>query len=174
MSESDKKQKPAAPAAESADAEDAANDNTVGYNNPPQEHQFKRGQSGNPAGRPNGARNRKTILRELLDGEEKVSTTENGVKRDEYISRREIVYLSLFAKAAEGHVPTAKLLIDADDRYCDALDAEEERASKQSTGVTQEMLWDYERAKMNHETEIERLNKELKNAKRDNSEDGSD
>lgn len=36
-------------------------------NFPPIEKGFKKGQSGNPSGRPPGARNRSTILREILD-----------------------------------------------------------------------------------------------------------
>lgn len=39
----------------------------VGYGRPPQEHQFKRGQSGNPKGRPKGSKNESTILREILE-----------------------------------------------------------------------------------------------------------
>ena len=38
----------------------------VGYKHPPREHQFRRGQSGNPSGRPKGARNFKSELREEL------------------------------------------------------------------------------------------------------------
>jgi hypothetical protein len=32
-----------------------------------QKHEFKKGESGNPFGRPKGSRNRSTILKELLD-----------------------------------------------------------------------------------------------------------
>ena len=38
----------------------------VGYKNPPREHQFQPGQSGNPAGRPKGARSLKADLRDEL------------------------------------------------------------------------------------------------------------
>src|SRR5689334_5802937 len=41
-------------------------DGTVGYGKPPRDHQFKPGQSGNPKGRPRGAKNESTILREIL------------------------------------------------------------------------------------------------------------
>jgi hypothetical protein len=55
---------------------------TVGYRRPPVEHQFKRGQSGNPSGRPKGVRNFTSDLREELaelvsikDGDSSVEVT---------------------------------------------------------------------------------------------------
>jgi Family of unknown function (DUF5681) len=39
----------------------------VGYGRPPNEHQFRPGQSGNPTGRPKGARSFKSDLRDELD-----------------------------------------------------------------------------------------------------------
>jgi hypothetical protein len=46
--------------------EDKKHQNSVGYGKPPKAHRFKPGQSGNPHGRPKGARNFKTELREEL------------------------------------------------------------------------------------------------------------
>lgn len=39
----------------------------IGYGNPPRSRQFRPGQSGNPHGRPRGAKNESTILREILN-----------------------------------------------------------------------------------------------------------
>lgn len=38
---------------------------TVGYGKPAREHQWKRGQSGNPKGRPKGSKSGVTIIREI-------------------------------------------------------------------------------------------------------------
>jgi hypothetical protein len=51
----------------------------VGYCKPPKETRFKPGQSGNPKGRPRGARNLRTAVREAL--QEKVEVREGGRMR---------------------------------------------------------------------------------------------
>lgn len=48
----------------------------VGYGKPPKEHQFQPGQSGNPKGRPKGAKNLATIFREALDTSVSIRTGE--------------------------------------------------------------------------------------------------
>ena len=51
----------------------------VGYGKPPQHSQFKRGQSGNPHGRPKGAKGfDASLAREL---ETKITVTERGVRK---------------------------------------------------------------------------------------------
>ena len=51
----------------------------VGYCKPPKDTRFKPGQSGNPKGRPRGARNLRTAFREAL--QEKVEVREGGRMR---------------------------------------------------------------------------------------------
>jgi len=51
-------------------------DYEVGFGKPPESKQFKKGESGNPKGRPKGTRNFNTDLEEILAG--KVTVIENG------------------------------------------------------------------------------------------------
>jgi len=48
----------------------------VGYSRPPSEHQFKKGQSGNPKGRPRGAKGVSTLVLEAANAP--IRVTENG------------------------------------------------------------------------------------------------
>jgi hypothetical protein len=54
-------------------------DEDVGYGRPPRSHQFKAGQSGNPRGRPKGAKSEATLLVELLN--RKIEIRQNGKVR---------------------------------------------------------------------------------------------
>jgi hypothetical protein len=51
----------------------------VGYGHPPRHTQFKKGQSGNPAGRPRGAKSLKRTVEELLT--KKIQISESGKTR---------------------------------------------------------------------------------------------
>ncbi len=68
----------------------------VGYGMPPMRRRFK--VSGNPKGRPRGAKNRKTIVKTVAN--EMHSVTENGKRRR--LSTLELVLLRLRNKALEG------------------------------------------------------------------------
>jgi hypothetical protein len=78
-----------------------------GYGKPPRAHQFKPGQSGNPRGRPKGAKGLKAELRAELD--EFVTITVDGKSRR--IRKRRLVIKALAAKAAKGHVAAADKLL---------------------------------------------------------------
>ena len=80
----------------------------VGFGRPPQLTQFKPGQSGNPAGRPLGAKNFATAIAQELDT--RVTVTENG--RRKRISMRQVIAKRLVNKAASGDLKAIPLLLN--------------------------------------------------------------
>jgi hypothetical protein len=80
----------------------------IGFGKPPRSTQFKPGQSGNPAGRPRGAKNFATAIEEELQA--RVTVTENGKRRR--ISKREIIAKHLVNKAASGDLRAIPLLLN--------------------------------------------------------------
>ena len=87
---------------------DNKRDYEVGYGKPPRDTRFKRGQSGNPRGRPPGAKNLSTLLNEALN--ELVVVTENGGRKR--ISKRQAAFKQLVNDAAKGNWRALKLLVD--------------------------------------------------------------
>jgi hypothetical protein len=91
----------------------------VGYKRPPREHQFPSGQSGNPSGRPKGARNFRSELREELS---EVITVHDG-DREIQISKQRALIKSVVAAAIDGNQRAAasvlamcmRMLADAED-----------------------------------------------------------
>jgi uncharacterized protein DUF5681 len=73
---------------------------SAGYKRPPKMTQFKKGHSGNPKGRPKGARSLKTDLAKLM--EKRVRIREDGEQR--LVSGQELMLLKLFEKAAKGDI----------------------------------------------------------------------
>ena len=71
-----------------------------GYSRPPKSTRFKPGHSGNPKGRPKGARSLKTDLASLL--KKRVAIREDGELR--HVSRQEAMLLTLCAKALQGDI----------------------------------------------------------------------
>jgi hypothetical protein len=83
-------------------------DYEVGYGKPPRQTQFKKGQSGNPKGRPGGIKNLSTVLSEALN--EPVIVAENG--RHRKITKRQAAFKQLVNEAAKGNWRALKLLVD--------------------------------------------------------------
>jgi hypothetical protein len=83
-------------------------DYEVGYGKPPRGAGFKKGQSGNPRGRPPGAKNLTTLLNDALN--EPVTITENGRRRK--ITKREAVIKQLVNKSASSDARSLKILLD--------------------------------------------------------------
>jgi uncharacterized protein DUF5681 len=96
----------------------------VGYGKPPKQHQFQPGQSGNSKGRPKGAKNTSTLLREILDGKIDLRTGASVRK----VSLREAILLRIAQSALKGEIKSAHFLLQ---RY----DAETAQAEVQETEV---------------------------------------
>ena len=83
-------------------------DYEVGYGKPPRHTRFAKGQSGNPRGRPCGAKNFTTLLQEALD--EPVTVTENGGRRK--VSKRQAIVTQLVNRSATADFRAIKILLD--------------------------------------------------------------
>lgn len=75
------------------------------------EHEFKKGQSGNPNGRPKGSKNRSTIAKYWLSIEQDLKNPLTG--ENETMSQEDLMTLALIKKAREGDVNAYKALMDS-------------------------------------------------------------
>jgi len=80
----------------------------AGYGKPPPEHRFKPGKSGNPKGRPKGAKNESTILRDILT--RKIPNRAGGGMRK--ISVLEGVHLRIADNALKGDIKSATFMLN--------------------------------------------------------------
>jgi hypothetical protein len=87
----------------------AAGDYDVGYGKPPKAHQFKPGRSGNPKGRPKGAKSEATIWRELM--QERIEVTQPG-RRSRRISSLQALLLRCRNAALAGDLKAMKFVLD--------------------------------------------------------------
>ena len=74
-------------------------------------HQFKKGESGNPAGRPKRTRNRATIVKEWLEVQQYITNPITGEK--ERLEQQDIITLALIKEAREGNVRAWEALMDS-------------------------------------------------------------
>ena len=85
----------------------ANRDYKVGYKRPPKEHQFKKGVSGNPKGRP---KNNATFAENVLDEmQEKIMVKESGKQKE--ITKKQALAKKLVAEALNGKNSAIKLLL---------------------------------------------------------------
>lgn len=100
----------------------------VGYGNPPKHSRFRKGQSGNPRGRPKNSRNFATDLQEILCG--RMTITENG--RPKKVSTQKAALLRLREKALKGDARALEKLLSLAQQSSEdtaARDAERELTS---------------------------------------------
>jgi hypothetical protein len=81
---------------------------SVGFGRPPRHTRFKAGQSGNPQGRPKGAKNLATILEQELNL--RVTVTESGKRRQ--ISKLAVIVKHLVNAAAHGELKAMGVLFN--------------------------------------------------------------
>jgi len=87
---------------------DKHRDYEVGYRKPPRHSRFVKGRSGNPRGRPRGAKSFNTLLSDKLN--EPVTVAENGGRRK--ISKREAIVTQLVNRSAAADFRAIKILLD--------------------------------------------------------------
>jgi hypothetical protein len=84
-------------------------DSEVGYGRPPRTHQFKPGQSGNPKGRPKGAKNESAILKEVLQHKIAIRSPNGGLRK---ISVLEGIHRRMVEDALKGSVKSAGFVLN--------------------------------------------------------------
>jgi len=111
----------------------------VGYGKPPRAHQFKPGTSGNPKGRPIGAKSEATILQNLL--QQKVGLNERGKTRK--ISLHEAILRRIAEDCLKGNTKSAAFLLN---RYhaMTASEPEEAGLSEDEKTVLETYLRDFQ------------------------------
>ena len=137
---------------------DSLNKDIVGYKNPPKKTQFKKGQSGNPKGRPKKKRNQESIIEELINlFNEEVDVTISGQRKK--ITRREAGFRALYNKALEGSVGANKLMFQLIEKFVIPYEeAEHEARRKQEVWTTIEEEMTPEQAKSNYLEMIKAIN----------------
>lgn len=79
----------------------------TGYKRPPKSRQFQPGQSGNPAGRPKGAKNLATLIAE--EGRQRVTIQEGNKTRR--VSKHEAIIKRLHNQALNGDMKAIRSLL---------------------------------------------------------------
>ncbi|MEO0750456.1 MAG: DUF5681 domain-containing protein [Pseudomonadota bacterium] len=88
-------------------------DYDVGYGKPPKSGQFKKGQSGNPKGRPKGAKGLKASLKREL--ESSITVRERG--REVKLSKAEVLAKGLMGDALKGDAKARTEVLRLDDEF---------------------------------------------------------
>ena len=91
----------------------------VGYRRPPKRTQFKKGQSGNPKGRPKGARGLDTMIIEELKA--KIIVSENG--RSKKLKKAEAIVKQVVNKALTGDHKAISQVLTVSQRHEEKLAA---------------------------------------------------
>ena len=82
-------------------------DHEIGYSKPPKATQFKKGQSGNPKGRPKGSNNLSTDVKAILKSS--VAINEDGKRKK--VSTQQAMLLRLKERALKGDAKSINQLV---------------------------------------------------------------
>ena len=110
----------------------------VGYRKPPARTKFTKGKSGNPKGRPNGARNLKTDLLDELHAT--VVITESGRRRT--LTRQRVLLKRLMNDALQGNQKASATLLNLIMQFerSDSLTPEQMPSSNEDALIVQRFL----------------------------------
>jgi hypothetical protein len=78
---------------------------------PPEHSQFKKGESGNPNGRPKGSLNRSTLINKWLEVEQDFTNPITNV--NERLSQADIITLAAIKEAQKGNIQAFEKLMDS-------------------------------------------------------------
>lgn len=117
---------------------DDPEEDEVGYCRPPKHSRWKKGQSGNPRGRPKGARGLKTDLHAELVSRMEIQMNGKRVSG----TKQQLMLKTLTARAAAGDVRAIKALIDLVMQVFGPEDrgADRTRLSDQDSRILDELL----------------------------------
>ena len=89
----------------------------VGYKRPPVAHQFKKGQSGNPKGRPKKSKSKRDILSRVLGEKQRLNGQPRGARV--WFTWLELLIMALKNRAISGHVRASRLFDEMSGRFGD-------------------------------------------------------
>jgi len=93
----------------------------VGYRRPPKATQFRKGESGNPKGRPKVSRGLEKVVMEEL--KTKITVTENG--RSKRVKKVDAIAKQMVNKAMSGDPKSISLVLSVSNRHDDKLAAKD-------------------------------------------------
>jgi len=127
-------------------------DYEVGYSKPPRETRFKKGQSGNPSGRPKGTRNVAAVLaRELRT---KIVINESGKRKS--VTKLEAATKQLVNKAIQGDLAALRLLnalAQSLDAQTKGSQAENSVSNEADSFIMKSVIERYQKSKLPEEKE---------------------
>lgn len=114
----------------------SSNGYEVGYGRPPKATRWKKGSSGNPRGRPKGARNFQTELAEEIA--EKITIREAGSEKK--TSKLRVAIKTMVAKAMKGDPRAMALLMKALQDQPEPKQSHNDQLSKEDAALLEEFL----------------------------------